>query len=297
MPMRVSVIISTYNSPEWLTYCLWGYATQMHRDFELIVADDGSSFETALVIQRLKRETHLPIRHVWQEHQGFGKCAILNKAILAASADYLVFTDGDCIPRGDFLQKHVQLAAPGHYLSGGAVRLPMAVSRAVRPQDILDRQATEAKWLAANGLPAGKKRWTLAAGQRLAWLCDRMTTTRATFNGGNSSAWKADVLRVNGCDERMGYGGEDRELGERLNNIGIRGNQIRHRAVCVHLEHERGYIDPDMLVQNLAIRRETLRNRSTWTPYGIRKGYVSFEQYQCDAAELAAQAAPSRTAA
>jgi glycosyltransferase involved in cell wall biosynthesis len=295
--MRVSVIVSTYNAPEWLSCCLWGYAAQTHRDFELIVADDGSSFETALVIQRLKRETHLPIRHVWQEHLGFGKCSILNRAILAASADYLVFTDGDCIPRCDFLRQHVRLAAPGRYLSGGAVRLPMAVSRAIRSQDILDRQATESKWLVANGLSGGKRRWMLAAGQRLAWLCDRMTTTRATFNGGNSSAWKADVLGVNGCDERMGYGGEDRELGERLNHAGVCGNQIRHRAICVHLEHERGYADPEMLVRNLAIRRETLRNRSIWTPYGIRKGYASFEQYQRDAAELAAQAAQSRTAA
>lgn len=285
--MRVSVIVSTYNSPEWLSRCLWGYAAQTHRDLEVIVADDGSSIETALLIRRLRGETGLQVRHVWQAHRGFGKCAILNKAILATKSDYVVFTDGDCIPRFDFVEQHARLAEPGCFLSGGTVRLSMAVSREIGPQHILDRQITDSKWLAAHGLTWGRRVWTLAAGPRLAWLCDRLTTTRATFNGGNSSAWKADLVRVNGCDERMGYGGEDRELGDRLANAGVRGKQVRHRAVCVHLDHERGYVTPEMLEKNLVLRRETLRSRSTWTPYGIRKGFVPFEQPDRDVKKAA----------
>lgn len=278
--MRVSVIISTYNSPEWLSHVLWAYVGQTCPDFELIVADDGSTFETALAIQRVRQEAGLPIRHVWHEHLGFRKCTILNKAILAASADYLLFTDGDCIPRWDFVEQHVRLAERGCFLSGGAVRLPAAVSRAVTVQDILDRRVTEPKWLAAKGLADGRGRFRLVVGRWMARLCDRITTTRATFNGGNSSAWKADILRVNGCDERMGYGGEDRELGERLNNLGIRGVQVRHRAVCVHLDHGRGYVDPEVIEQNQAIRRDTQSSGSTWSPQGIHKGFVSFEQFR-----------------
>jgi glycosyltransferase involved in cell wall biosynthesis len=296
MPPRVSVLVSTYNSPAWLSLCLWGYAGQTYRDFEVVVADDGSGFETGLAIQRLRRQTRLRIRHVWQEHQGFGKCSILNKAILAASADYLIFADGDCIPRCDFVEQHVCLAEPGHYLSGGAVRLPMTVSHAITPEHVLDRRATDPKWLSAQGLTPGRGRWVLAAGGRLAWLWDQITTTRATFNGGNSSAWKSDLLRVNGCDERMGYGGEDRELGDRLGNLGLRGKQIRHRAVCVHLEHERGYVDSAVLERNLARRREVLRTGATWTPHGIHKGFFSFEDYQ-GSAFASARVARSRTAA
>jgi glycosyltransferase involved in cell wall biosynthesis len=293
---RVSILVSTYNSPEWLSLCLRGYATQSYRDFELIVADDGSDFETTLAVQRVRRETRLPIRHVWQEHLGFGKCAVLNKAIRAAAGDYLIFTDGDCIPRFDFVEQHVRLAEPGHFLSGGAVRLPMTVSRAIGPENVLAGQATDPRWLAARGLTAGRGRWVLAANRRLAWLWDQITTTRATFNGGNSSAWKADLVRVNGCNESMGYGGEDRELGDRLVNLGLRGKQIRHRAVCVHLEHNRSYIDAAVLESNLARRRETLRTRATWTSHGMHKGFRSFEHFQESSPE-AALAAKSRTAA
>ncbi len=288
--MRISVIVSTYNSPDWLGRCLLGYAIQSHRDFEVVVADDGSTADTAILIGRLRRETRLAIRHVWQEHRGFGKCSILNRAIAAASSDYVLFTDGDCIPRFDFVEQHVRNAEAGHFLSGGAVRLPMEVSRSIEPEHVLGRQATDPRWLEAQGFSSGRRRWTLAAGPRLAWLCDQMTTTRATFNGGNSSVWMADLVRANGFDERMGYGGEDRELGDRLCNAGVRGKQIRHRAVCVHLDHARAYIDPEMLERNLALRRETLRNRSLRTPYGIRKDFIEFERPQ-RAAKQAARAA------
>ncbi len=104
--MRISVIISTYNHPQWLENVVWGYAVQTHRDFELVIADDGSTDETRLTIQRLRRETGLEIRHVWQEDRGFRKCSIMNRAILEATTEYLVFTDGDCIPRSDFLAQH-----------------------------------------------------------------------------------------------------------------------------------------------------------------------------------------------
>lgn len=278
--MRVSVVVSTYNSPDWIRLTLWGYAVQSHRDFEVLVADDGSAFETALAIRQVKQETGLPIRHIWHEHRGFRKCAILNKAILAASGDYLVFTDGDCIPRPDFVEQHVRLAQRGCFVSSGTVRLPMTVSRAITIRDILDRNVTEPSWLTARGLTAGTGRYRLALGRSLARLCDRMTTTRATFNGGNTSAWRDDILRVNGCDERMGYGGEDREVGERLNNLGIRGIQARHQAVSVHLEHGRGYVNPEVIRQNLAIRRDTRNSGATWTPYGIYKGFATFEQFR-----------------
>ena len=103
--MRLSVIISTYNVPQWLEKVIWGYAAQSHQDFELLIADDGSTEETAVCIQQLQRAVGLAIEHIWHEHNGFRKCTILNKAIVAAANEYLVFADGDCVPRWDL---------PGH---------------------------------------------------------------------------------------------------------------------------------------------------------------------------------------
>lgn len=272
MSMFVSVILSTYDSPDWLAKVVYGYASQTHRRFELVIADDGSNAETATRIGKLRRTTHLDIQHVWQPKRGFGKCRILNRAITAAAADYLVFSDGDCIPRRDFLAQHVRMAQAGRFLSGGVVRLPRALSDRISWQDIAEGRALSPLWLLAHGLsPSRKLRMLLGDGPLVA-VCDALTTTRATFNGHNASAWKSDVLRVNGFDERMGYGALDRELGERLVNAGVKPRQIRHRAACVHLDHSRSYRGSAIMARNQGIREETRTRRLTWTPYGIRQG-------------------------
>ncbi len=69
----------------------------------------------------------------------------------------------------------------------------------------------------------------------------------------------------------MEYGGEDRELGERLMNAGIKGRQVRYSAVLLHLEHGRGYVYEEAWERNRAIRKETARTKSVWTSYGFPK--------------------------
>lgn len=269
--MRLSVILSTYNSPDWLEKVLWGYFAQTYRNFELLVADDGSTDATRERIDDVRRETGLALRHVWHEDRGFRKCAILNRAIEVASGDYLVFSDGDCIPRFDFLATHVRLSEPGRFLSGGLFRLPMATSRLISKDDILLHRATDSRWLRAHGVPWSPKLVKLSCSPVTARLLDAITTTKASWNGHNSSGWKRDLVAVNGFDERMEWGAEDRELGERLVHAGIKPRRIRYRAICVHLDHSRGYVREEALARNLQIWRETRRTRSRWTPYGIQK--------------------------
>jgi glycosyltransferase involved in cell wall biosynthesis len=271
--MQVSVILSTYNAPQWLEKVIWGYAVQSYRPFELIIADDGSTLETAQLIGQLRRQTNLDIRHVWHEDLGFRKCTILNEAIDAASGDYLIFSDGDCVPRWDFVARHAELARPRSLLSGGCVRLPLALSKRITIDDVIQRRATDPRWLFARGLRDRKWQLRLVFRRKLARLLDGLTTTRATWNGCNASTWKSHIVEVNGYDERMGYGGLDRELGERLVNAGIRPIQVRFRAVLVHLDHARAYVRQETWQANTALRRETRRTRTIWTPYGIRKDF------------------------
>lgn len=268
--MRLTVIISTYNKPDWLELTLWGYSVQTHRDFEIIIADDGSGDDTRERIDRLRAETGLPIRHVWHPDDGFRKSEILNRAIEAVTTDYLLFTDGDCIPRRDFLAAHVRFARPGTLLSGGYFKLPQAVSEAVAREDIFSGAAFTLPWLRAHGVRNCRcLKFALPE-----WLCaaaNHLTTTRATCNGCNTSAWTADVLRVNGFDERMHYGGQDRELGERLVNAGIRPVQIRYHTTLLHLHHSRPYRNAPTLAFNEALRRTTRSTRTTWCDFGIVK--------------------------
>jgi GT2 family glycosyltransferase len=269
--LQISVIISTYNQPEWLHKVLMGYRQQTYPHFEVVIADDGSGEATRELISRHQEESPFAIRHIWHEDNGFRKTAILNKATADARHPYLLFTDGDCIPRADFLETHAQFAEPGYFLSGGYCKLPMPLSEVISEEDIQTQQCFDPAWLQARGLKGSSQLRKLGASPRWGAFWDVVTPTKASFNGCNTSVWKADVLAVNGADERMEYGGEDRELGERLFNYGIKSKQIRHRAILLHLDHARGYRTKESLERNRAIRKETRRAKSVWTPYGIKQ--------------------------
>lgn len=267
--MKLSVIVSTYNSPLWLEKVLWGYSKQSHPDFELIIADDGSTVETAELIERMRQETKLTIQHVWQKDCGFRKCRILNKAILHARSEYLIFTDGDCIPRQDFLAIHAQNAEPGYFLSGGYYKLPMSTSGAIGKEEILNGRCFELSWLVSHGLPRSYKNLKLTATYSQARVFNKLTPTRCNFKGSNGSAWLKDTLEVNGYDERMPWGGEDREFGVRLLNKGIKARHVRYNAICIHLDHPRGYKDVEQVAANKALRKKTEATGITRTDNGI----------------------------
>lgn len=267
--MKVSVVFSTYNSVEWLQKVLWGFACQTHKDFDIIIADDGSSSATADLIKSQRDTLGLDIKHIWQPDEGFQKCRILNKALLHVKSPYVVFTDGDCIPREDFLAVHIQEAKPNHYLSGSYYKLPMDTSLRINQDDITSQRCFDVVWLQQNGLPKSSKTLKLRASKKWAPLLNTLSPTACNFKGSNASAWLQDILDVNGFDERMQWGGLDREFGVRLANKGVKPKHVRYNAICVHLDHARGYKDPKMVASNKALRISNAKNKVTLTEFGI----------------------------
>lgn len=270
--MKLSVILSTYNSPEWLKKVLWGYQVQTVTDFEIVIADDGSKEDTKLLIDSFQGKFKHPIIHVWHEDKGFRKTIILNKAILKSNSDYLLFSDGDCIPRNDFLETHVKYKEPGYFLSGGYYKLPLNISQLITEDHIKNQFCFNIKWLKSNGLPRTYKNLKFVAKDwKLENILNKTTTTNPSWNGHGASGWKADLIKVNGFDERMEWGAEDREMGDRLWNLGIKSKQIRYSAICIHLDHSRGYIRKEAIEKNKKIWNETKRFKKTYTEFGIYK--------------------------
>lgn len=267
--MKASVIISTYNSPEWLEKVLWGYSVQTEKDFEIVIADDGSTEATRQMLQAMKTRTALNIQHVWHADEGFQKTRILNKAVLAAKSEYCIFTDGDCVPRKDFVAVHLHYQKAQHFLSGGHFPLSMEVSHSISKADIINQSCFDLAWLKNQGTASSFKNIKLTSSKIVAQMMNFVTPTKPTWNGGNASAWKKDILAIYGFDERMKYGGEDREFGERLVNFGIRPLRIRYFAICIHLEHERGYVNEEAWKKNNQIRLATRQNKATQTAFGI----------------------------
>lgn len=268
---QISVVISTYNALVWLKKTLCGFEHQIFKDFEIVIADDGSRDETKDYISEFSKRVDFPVKHVWHEDNGFQKSEILNKALLQCDADYIVMTDGDCIPRKDFLSVHQEEKSKGYFLSGGYFKLPMSISELISEEDIKTQRCFDVNWLKNNGLASSYKNMKLTASGITEKLLNYSTPTSATWNGHNASGWKADIFAVNGFDERMQYGGQDRELGERLFNYGIKSKQIRYSAICIHLDHPRGYKTQKSIDKNLKIRKATKEDNRKWTDFGIKQ--------------------------
>lgn len=269
--MKISVIVSTYNAEEWLEKVLIGYSVQTYKDFEVIIADDGSRPSTKALIDKYAIDYPVPLRHLWHEDQGYRRQEILNVAIVEASYEYIIMTDGDCIPRKDFVEVHAQQAEKGRFLSGGYCKLPMRTSKQITKDDIISGRCFDVEWLKSIDKLRFSNVLKLGSSPFLAKILDTVSPTTPSFNNCNSSGFKQDMIAINGYDERMKYGGPDREFGERLENFGVKGKQIRHKAIVLHLDHARGYKTPESLAANLAIRKEVRDKKIKWTPFGIKK--------------------------
>jgi len=172
-----SIIISTYNSPEWLAKVLYGYNNQTYRFFEIVIADDGSKQETLDLIETIKKEVFYPIVHTWHEDNGFQKSQILNKAIVNCNSPYIIMSDGDCIPRADFVEQHVKYREEGYFLSGGYFMLPMNISKLITKADIDTGKCFDIKWLKSSGLKSSFKNNKLTSSGIKTKFLNAITTT------------------------------------------------------------------------------------------------------------------------
>jgi len=145
--MRIAVIVTTYNRPDALAAVLAGYGAQRDARFELIVADDGSTDDTRAVVAAFKSHAQFPVAHVWHEDRGFRAAAIRNRALAATSAEYIVFSDGDCVPAQRFVAQHQRFAERGWFVAGNRVLLSEAFTRRVLGAALPIHEWRSARWL------------------------------------------------------------------------------------------------------------------------------------------------------
>lgn len=273
--MRTELIVSTYASPRALTLCLASVAAQTVRPDSICIADDGSGPETRAAIEAFAAaHPELEVRHVWHEDRGFEKAAILNKAIASSEAEFLIFIDGDVLIAPWFIARHLELARPGRFSTGSLIRLDAATTASVTPEMVAEGVVFERGWLRAHGAIDRLGTWlkTMPFPRPVMACLDRATPVQRALCGANASLFRADALKVNGFDETIKYGGGDKEFGVRLENAGVRGQHLRYTAPLVHLDHPRGYSDPEKIRRHKERIGEVRRKRVRWTPNGVRPG-------------------------
>ena len=258
----VSVIVTTYDRTDALDAVLRALARQTDRNFEIIVADDGSRPETAQVVASWRSRLPAPIKHVWHEHTGFRGAEIRNRAIRASAGKLCIFLDGDCIARADFVATHRRLAEPGWFVAGNRVLL----SRALTGDLLAQGTAAEAWSLAAlvrERLRGGVNRLIPALRLPLGPL---RKFVRRGWQGAktcNLALARADLERVDGFDGTyIGWGLEDSDLAVRLFHAGVRRKEGRFATGVLHLWHahsDRSQLSTNRERLNEAVRTDRVR--------------------------------------
>jgi glycosyltransferase involved in cell wall biosynthesis len=242
--MLISVIVSTYNRPDALSEVLRALMDQTDQNYEVIVADDGSSESTREIVNAVQKSASAKrvrrLVHAWHPDQGFRLSAARNMAITVSNGEYLIFLDGDCIPRPGFVQRHRLIAERGFMVSGSRVLLSAALTkRTLSPsrQPPLHRRG----WLF----------WTL---QRLLGNANKILPLIYLpdnplrhyreirwhrIKGCNLAFWKNDLVSANGFDESFtGWGHEDADLVLRLARLGVRRKGGAFSTEVFHLWHK-----------------------------------------------------------
>jgi glycosyltransferase involved in cell wall biosynthesis len=230
MAVPVSVVISTFDQPNALAFALLGYQRQTYREFELVVADDGSDEVTRAVIEEFRTSGSFPIKHVWQENTGFRKAKIINQGVLASEGGLLVFSDGDCIPHRDFVRVHAERVGPGMFATGGSVVMPADYCRTLTREQV--RQGDYERCLDdVHRREFRKTQWRNAFG-RLFGKIDR-----PKILGRNVAVSRDAFTAINGYDENYdGFGKEDSDLRNRLRRSGARPLSLWTSAWVFHVD-------------------------------------------------------------
>jgi len=226
--MKLSLIIATYNQRDALEKVLAGVSLQKVPADEILVADDGSGEATRELIDGWRSGARVPVQHLWHPDNGFLKTTILNRAVAAASGDYLVFLDGDCVPHRLFIADHRALAERGFWVQGRRcfVREPFVAA-------FVPGKTAIWQWALQGRVSRPHKSFRLPFP-----LVFRNQKQRGIL-GCNMAYWRDDIVQVNGFDEcYVGRGmGADSDLGSRLYNLGRRRKFVYGRALVYHLDH------------------------------------------------------------
>lgn len=232
--MKCSLLISTYNWPGALDFCLQSVFRQTVLPDEILIADDGSGPATRQLIEQHMAKSPVPLLHIWHEDQGFQLAAIRNKAIAKATQDYIIQIDGDVILDDHFIEDHLKMAKKDCFVIGS--------------RSLLSKEFTE-RSLQLHQLPAlslfKREKWANLNRLRNG-LFSRILANHYKVKGKhkyyakgcNMAYWKKSIISINGYNENfVGWGSEDVEIAVRLIKFGQKKLFLKMGGVVYHLWH------------------------------------------------------------
>jgi glycosyltransferase involved in cell wall biosynthesis len=267
----ISVIVSFYNRLDYLKLILAAFERQSIKNFEIVVADDGSKTEVVAEIKRIAELSPLKITHVWHEDHGFRKTAILNKAIVQAIGEYLIFMDGDCIPHYRYVEEHFNNRKFNTLLAGRRANVAPRLAKFLTEEAIRNGflEGSFSTRVFFDGI-FGNSTHTIKGLYVSNLLLRKFLNRKVTgVLGSNFSIHKTDLIAVNGFDERYiaPAVGEDTDLEIRLRWNGVKIQMVKNIAIQYHLDHPK----LKRSTVNERIFAEVLKEKVAFTRFGILK--------------------------
>ncbi|MCG6188829.1 glycosyltransferase family 2 protein [Maribellus maritimus] len=245
---KTALIISTYNWPQALNLCLKSVSEQSISPNEIIIADDGSGDSTKQIIDCFSKSEKIPVKHIWQEDQGFRLARIRNKAIRNTDCDYLIFVDGDVILHRDFVKDHIKERKEGRFITG---------SRVLLSEDETKRRLVAEDWIFRGLNYPAKNKLNGIRSCFLSGVFSKNNSGIYNVRGCNMSFWKSDLQEVNGFDEQFtGWGREDSDITIRMLNCSKTKLRLKFKAIQYHLFHNKR--ERDAVNKNDSILNETI---------------------------------------
>ncbi len=233
----ISIIVTTFDRADALNAVLRSLSRQDDRQFEVVVADDGSGLETADLIERWRTRLSAPLAHVWQEHRDFRAAEIRNRAIRASRGDYCVFLDGDCLVRARFVASHRRLAERGWFVTGNRALLSRSFTDFVLRRGVQPESWGTAAWTWSR-LDGGINRLPPVLRAPLGPLRKLRPQAWQGARSCNLAVWRSDLDRIDGFDASFsGWGREDSDLLVRLLHAGSRRKEGSFATGVLHLWH------------------------------------------------------------
>ena len=237
--LRISIVIATYEEPAFVDMTLRALSEQEPgQEFEVVIADDGSGDSVAAVVDDWK--SRLPLRHVWQPDEGFRKARALNRGALAATGDYLIFLDADCVPLRGFLNGIRAAARPDWFLTTKRVDLSEAFTARVLGERIPVWRWSAVQWLSRAPREIGRPGYLVPGrDRRRPWRPDLPDFAPPYGAYCLFGLTRERFVAVNGYDARCTRSddGEDQDLAIRLRRSGLRCGWPGPAATVLHLWH------------------------------------------------------------
>lgn len=258
--MKVSLIITTYNWAEALNAVLESVKRQSLLPSEVIIADDGSTDATKLLIAKQQANFPVPLLHSWQQDKGFRLALSRNKAINKACGEYIIIIDGDIFLPRDFIKSHVASAKAGQFIQGTRVLLSPKQS-----QNVL-RNYTLPNIFAASISNRHNTIYNSYLSKKFSKNFNHCYKAR----GCNMAFWLQDIQKVNGFNnDFIEWGYEDNEIHQRLLNAGLKGLYLRFFGSGYHLHHTE--CSKQQLNNNKLILQQAINKKLTSCPNGLEQ--------------------------